>query len=168
MFSCQNSYAWCNYQRETPQKRTANRSAVCSTRPLNYAESYVKSNNIETTDDRKNAVLLSFRVFAYLFERKLRSKIKQKTTWVKSLKSCSWFSRDYSCRVNLIKKNGNGQRGVYSLVFRPFGGIDKTCARHAFPRVPTCLKCNSEALARRPQPMPRTHTVCFFRVRSWA
>ena len=45
---------------------------------------------------------------------------------------------------------------------RPIEGIGKTGARQAFPRAPTFLKFNSEALVRLPQPMPSTHTVYVF------
>ena len=66
-------------------------------------------------------------------------------------------------------KRGNGQRGVYPLEFRPFGGRGETRPRQALPRAPTCPNCNLDALARRPQPMPSTHTLfCFFWARPWA
>ena len=53
-------------------------------------------------------------------------------------------------------------KGGIPPVFRPFGRIGETRARKAFPRAPTCVKCNSEALERRPQPMPSINIVCFF------
>ena len=40
--------------------------------------------------------------------------------------------------------------------------MGKTRPREALPRVPTCPKFSYEALARCPQPMPRTHTFFVF------
>ena len=51
--------------------------------------------------------------------------------------------------------------GYTPWFFSHLGGTGETRPRKAFPRAPTCVKCNSKALARRPQPMPSTHTVFF-------
>ena len=74
------------------------------------------------------------------------------------------------------QKSGTQKRGAASRTVPTTGGAKtgftgEMCASatyhhlfftHWFPRSPSCLECNSEALARRPQPMPSTHTVFFF------
>ena len=45
------------------------------------------------------------------------------------------------------------------------GGIEKTSPRQVPARAPACLKLNYDDLARRPQPMPSTHTFRVFSCR---
>ena len=56
---------------------------------------------------------------------------------------------------------GNGQRGVHPRVFLSLGGIRKTRPRNVPMLASNCLKLNSDAPPRHPQPMPRTHTAFF-------
>ena len=51
--------------------------------------------------------------------------------------------------------------GYTPRTFLPIGGLGKTSTRDAFPRAPTGSEFNSDALARRPQPMPSTPAFFF-------
>lgn len=65
--------------------------------------------------------------------------------------------------ISRLLQRGWAQWGI-PLAFRPFRGasVGRTRQRQALPRVPTCGKRNTNALAIRPQPMLSTQTLfCF-------
>lgn len=53
------------------------------------------------------------------------------------------------------------KRWVNPSPFQPNGGVGKTRPREVPTRASTCLELNSDARARRPQPMQSTHTSFF-------